>query len=49
MFGIEKVEIDENACCNFDIDNVKVEKIQPLFARLDIGKELQELDQIAND
>ena len=49
MFGIEKVEIDENACCNFDIDNVKVEKIQPLFARLDISKELQELDQIAND
>ena len=48
LFGIEKVKIDENACCNFKIDGIKVEKIQPLFARLDLNKEQQELDEIAN-
>lgn len=49
LFGIDKVKIDENACCNFKIDEIKVEKITPLFARLDINKEIEELDKIAND
>lgn len=49
IFNIENVKIDENACCNFNIGGIKVEKIQPLFARLDINKEIQELDEIANN
>ena len=45
-----KVEarIDRNSICNFNIDGLRLEKAEPLFLRLDIQKELKELDEIAN-
>ncbi len=47
-FGIEEAKIDENALFNFDINGRTLEKGEPLFARLDIAKEMQELNDIAN-
>lgn len=46
-FGIKEVKINEKEPFNFDIDGLRVEKGQPLFARLDVNKELKELTEIA--
>lgn len=48
IFNIKNFVIDRNSCFNFDIDKIQLEKYPPLFARLDIQKELAELDEIAN-
>lgn len=47
-FGITNFVVDKNSLFNFNIDRIKLEKKDPLFARLDIAKEMQELNEIAN-
>ena len=48
IFGIDKVQINEQSIFDFEIDKIKLEKNEPLFARLDIAKEMAELNTIAN-
>ena len=47
-FNINNVKIDENKSFNFEIDGLTFEKGEPLFIRLDINKEIEELYEIVN-
>ena len=47
-FNINNIKIDENNSFNFEIDGLTFEKGEPLFIRLDINKEIEELYEIAN-
>lgn len=48
IFNINNVKIIAEEIFNFDINGKVLEKGEPLFARLDIAKELAELNEIAN-
>lgn len=48
-FGIDKVEINKDSIFDFEINNITLEKNEALFVRLDIAKEMSELQEIANN